>query len=302
MVYTTWRGLGGAPGGHARSEAPQPAARRAKWSRKWLPLRRRCGLLPRMKAVATPPLQQQLRGRLHARIDGMKVGDRLPSERDLAEEWGVARMTVRRVVGRLVTEGVLERRHGSGTYVVPRPRVRTLGLTSFHADMAARGLVPGTRVLSFRTSAASPDIAGQLRVSPGEPIYQFTRLRLGSGNPIAVETTWLPERLAVGLRAEDLRGSLYQLLSDRYSLVIGQARVAIDPVLPDGKARELLQIGAEQACLRIRMVDFDDRGRAVMVAHCLYRGDQYHLAADVTGAAFRGEVGIRTANDPVGER
>ena len=91
-------------------------------------------------------VQQRLRGQLHSLLGELRVGDRLPSERDLARQWGVARMTVRRSVDALVAEGILERRHGSGTYVVPRPLVRALGLTSFHSDMAARGLVPGTQV------------------------------------------------------------------------------------------------------------------------------------------------------------
>ena len=70
-----------------------------------------------------------------------RVGDRLPSERDLSVRWGVARMTIRAATDALVAEGLVERRRGSGTYVVPRPFARVLGLTSFTQDMAARGIV-----------------------------------------------------------------------------------------------------------------------------------------------------------------
>lgn len=231
-------------------------------------------------------LQHRLRGELHALLESLRVGDRLPSERDLAQRWGVARETVRRVVDTLVGEGVLERRHGSGTFLVPRPQVRALGLTSFHSDMEARGLVPGTQVLSFRTIATPAAIASQLRMPVGDPAYHFTRLRLGSGEPIAVETTWLPVVVAPGLHESDLHGSLYELLALRHEILVGEAKVTIDPVLPDPRTREVLRIGADQACLRIRMVDLDDRGHVVMLAHCIYRGDQYQLTADVTGAAF----------------
>jgi hypothetical protein len=66
------------------------------------------------------------------------VGERLPGERELSARFGVARMTIRRSVDALVAEGRLERRHGSGTYVVPRPFVRALALTSFSRDMRDR--------------------------------------------------------------------------------------------------------------------------------------------------------------------
>lgn len=230
--------------------------------------------------------RQTLRGRLMVLVADLRVGDRLPSERDLAAAWGVARMTVRRTVDALVAEGVLERRHGSGTYVVPRPAVRALGLTSFHSDMEARGLVPGTEVLRFRTLPVTAALAGQLRVPVGDRVHEFSRLRLGSGEPVAVETTWLPATVAPGLRETDLQGSLYELLAQRHGIVVSQAKVAIDPVLPDAATRGHLRIGPDQACLRIRMVDSDDRGRVVMVAHCVYRGDRYQLTADITGAAF----------------
>lgn len=239
-----------------------------------------------------PSLQQQLRAQLHALVDEVGVGGRLPAERDLADQWGVARMTLRRAIDSLVADGVLRRRHGSGTFVTPRPRVRALGLTSFHSDMAARGLVPGTEVLNFRRVPASPGLAAQLNLGVDAPVFHFTRLRLGSGEPVAVETTWIAEELVPGLSPNDLKSSLYAVLADRYDVRVGQARVTIDPVLPDRRTRDLLRIGADQACLRFRMVDFDERGRVLMLAHCVYRGDQYQLTADITGGGMGSERAV----------
>jgi GntR family transcriptional regulator len=186
----------------------------------------------------------------------------------------------------LVAEGLVERRHGSGTYVVPRPFARVLGLTSFTQDMAARGLVAESRVLDFETTTADATIAGRLRVPVGDPVIRFTRLRYGSGDAMAVETTWIPAGLVPGLRPEDLDGSLYELLARRYRIVPGAARVTIEPINPDPETRRLLTIPAGQACLRLHMLDADLRGRVIMVASCVYRGDKYQLSADITGAAF----------------
>jgi GntR family transcriptional regulator len=227
-----------------------------------------------------------LRIRLRNLVADHDVGDRLPSERELSARWGVARMTLRRAVDALIAEGLLERRHGSGTYVTPRPMVRALGLTSFSQDMTERGLVPGSRLLGFRTVRADDGLAAQLRIPVGDPVFHFTRLRLGSGEAMAVETTWLTAAIAPGLTEADLDGSLYKVLAGRYGVVAGAARVSIAPVLPDPRVRELLAIPAHQACLRIRMVDSDLRGRIIMVASCVYRGDKYQLTADVSGAAF----------------
>ncbi len=237
-------------------------------------------------ATLAAPTRQHLRAELRQLIAGLEVGDRLPGERELSERWNVARMTLRGAVDSLVTEGLLERRHGSGTFVVPRPLVRALGLTSFSQDMRERGLVPGSRLLAFGTQRIDAALAAQLDLPVGEPVYHFTRLRLGSGEAMAVETTWIPVRYVPGLSEADLDGSLYEVLASRYRITTGAAKVAIEPVLPDARVRSQLGLPADQACLRLRMVDSDTRGRVIMVANCVYRGDKYQLIADVSGAAF----------------
>ncbi len=234
------------------------------------------------------------RARLRELVAAARVGDRLPSERDLSARWGVARMTIRAATDALVAEGLVERRHGSGTYVVPRPFARVLGLTSFTQDMAARGIVAGSRVLDFELVPADAAVAGRLRIAIGDATIRFTRLRFGDGDAMAVETTWMPAGLVPGLRPEDLEGSLYELLARRYRIVPGAARVSIEPIVPDAETRKLLTIAPGQACLRLHMVDADVRGRVIMAASCVYRGDKYQLTADITGAAF-GAVAQRRA-------
>ncbi|MBX3029743.1 MAG: GntR family transcriptional regulator [Chloroflexi bacterium] len=228
--------------------------------------------------------RQTLRARLRELIASSRAGDRLPSERVLSQRWDAARMTVRHATDALVAEGLVERRHGSGTYVLPRPVVRFLGLTSFTQDMRERGLVPGSRTLAFRTEAADTTTATQLRVTPGHEVLRFTRLRLGSDEPMAIETVRIPATLVPGLGPGDLEGSLYELLARRYRIVPGAAQVTIEPVLPERRIRRLLAIPDHQACLRLRMTDTDTRGRVIMTADCIYRGDRYQLTADVPGA------------------
>lgn len=224
--------------------------------------------------------------RLRELLAHANVGDRLPSERELSARWCAARMTVRRAMDSLVAEGLVVRRHGSGAYVAPRPFVRVLGLTSFSEDMRQRGLAPGSRLLAFGTVDSDATLAAQMRVPVRERMVNFSRLRLGSGEPMAVETVWIPAVLVPRLTARDMTGSLYELLARRYSISMGSANVTIEPVLPEEHIRDLLTIADDQACLLVRMVDSDTQGRVVMIASCVYRGDKYHLSADVSGTAF----------------
>ena len=103
---------------------------------------------------------------------------------------------------------------------------------------------------------------------------------------MAVETVWIPTAFVPGLGPADLDGSLYEVLARRYQIVTASASVTIEPVVPDRRTCELLGIPIGQACLRLRMIDSDARGRVVMLADCIYRGDRYQLSATLAGANF----------------
>jgi GntR family transcriptional regulator len=228
-----------------------------------------------------------LHRRLLTLIEGRPVGSRLPGERDLAYQLSVARMTLRRAVDRLIIEGRLERRAGSGTYVTHPPYAKLLGLTSFTEDMISRGLVPSSRLLELRHMRATTAIAHRLRIPEGDTVIRFTRLRLASGEPMAVETVWIPAAYVPGLAAEDLTESLYELLRDRYGITTAAARAVLFPVSPDRRTAASLGIETSQACLRFEMTDLDQRGRVIMAADCVYRGDRYWLRVDLGATAFQ---------------
>jgi GntR family transcriptional regulator len=238
--------------------------------------------------------RQAIGSQLRELVAPLRVGERLPAERDLAKRWGVARMTIRRAVDTLIADGVVERRQGSGTYVVPGPFVRALALTSFSHDMRERGLEPTSKLLSFSRTPADDAVAAQLRVTPGTDVIRFTRLRLADDEPVALETVWIAASTAPGLTIADLDDSLYDVLFLRHGITVGSATVTIAPILPDETTLRLLDIDSTQACLRLSMVDSDARGRVIMIANCVYRGDTYQLKADVIGSAFPAPTGMRS--------
>jgi len=219
-------------------------------------------------------------------VGALEPGARIPSERDLAAQWGVARMTARKAIETLTVEGWLDRRHGSGTFVAQMPYAKTLGLSSFTADMERRGLTPSSRVLDFDLISADSATAARLDIDEGDEVFRFTRLRLADGEPIAMEITWIPADLVPGLSEDDLTVSLFETLRQKFGITLGQASSTIDPALADEATAAELAIEGQEPCLRIQMEYTDHRRRTVMAATCLYRGDRYQIHVVLTPAAF----------------
>jgi GntR family transcriptional regulator len=228
-----------------------------------------------------PGKAAEIRALLLSLIDTLPEGAALPPERELAVRWNVARMTLRRAVDELVIEELLVRRHGSGTYTT-RPKVaKWLGMIGFSEDVRRRGMRPGSTMLEFRHLKAERAAARRLRIPVGDPIITFTRLRLADDVPMVVERTTLPAGYVPGLQAEDLNGSLYDLLTTRYAIdhVSGTSR--IEPVMPDTKTAGWLDIPTTQPCLAVHGISFDGRDRVFEYTSALYRGDRYAFTTEL---------------------
>ncbi|HEX2315777.1 MAG TPA: GntR family transcriptional regulator [Thermomonospora sp.] len=218
---------------------------------------------------------------LLAMLDGLAPGDALPPERRLAEKLGVSRPTVRAAIEELVTEGRLERRQGSGTYVAEPKIVVPLTMTSFTEDMIRRGMRPGGRVLSFRHGPAGARIGQRLFLSPGEEVFTIRRLRLADGAPMAIETLYLPRALLPGLRRADLEGrSFYELLRE-HGVVIASGTETIEPTVTSPREAEELGVPVHAPAFLFERVTHSAEGRPVEYVRSLYRGDRYRLELEL---------------------
>ncbi|GAA4443024.1 GntR family transcriptional regulator [Phytohabitans houttuyneae] len=234
----------------------------------------------------------EARARLLDLIDSLPTGERIPAERELAERWSVARMTLRKAIDRLVLDGLLERRQRQGTYTC-RPRVpRHLTIASFTEEMTRRGVRASNKTLDLRRMRATVQMARQLRVPEGDPVTRFIRLRLGDDEPLAVETNLVPARLFPDLTEADLEGSWYALMAERYGIDIISGTAHVEPALPDQRTAELLCIPATQPCFRIQTLVRDRRGRVVEYGESMYRGDYYTITVELLPTA-----GDRTVRD-----
>jgi GntR family transcriptional regulator len=146
-------------------------------------------LLSTLDPDSAQPLYQQLQRALRDAIESGKLSpdDALPSERQLAAELGISRITVRKAIDGLADEGLLVRRQGSGNFVGARIEKNFAKLTSFSEDMRARGRVPTSQWLKKSDGQVTPEEAMRLALSPGAKVYRLHRLRFADDEPMALE-------------------------------------------------------------------------------------------------------------------
>lgn len=245
-------------------------------------------VVPLDPASATPVYVQVAHG-LAARIENgtLKGGMALPAERDLAEALGVSRVTVRQALALLAQQGLLTRRHGSGTFVnraAPLLASRPLGLlTGFSEDVRSRGQTPGARVLSFERGRPTPQEAMTLALSPRDGVYRLRRLRTADGEPLAVEESTLPAALIGPLGAADVTdASLYALLAARGLSPVRAVR-HLRAVNADGQLVEWLGVPPGAALLATERVSWTATGKPVEHARAYYRGDRYDFVMELHG-------------------
>ena len=225
-------------------------------------------------------LQRALREAIHKRT--LAPDDALPAERDLAEEFKISRITVRKALDGLVNEGLLTRRQGAGTFVAARVEKSFSKLTSFTEDMIARGRAPSSQWISRRQGQVTPEESLTLGLSPGTRVYRFSRIRYADGSPMAVEYTTvaafaLPSIEAVG-------SSLYEALDTAgHRPTRALQRLRAVPFAPE--QADLLGVPPKDAGLLIERRGFLKDGRVVEVTQSYYRGDAYDFVAELSALA-----------------
>jgi GntR family transcriptional regulator len=215
-------------------------------------------------------------------IEQLGVGTAIPSERQLSADLGVSRLTLRAALDDLAREGYLVRRRGSGTYVQQPKISQELTITSFSDDMRRRGMVPGSRTLSMTTISAGARLGRFLNVSPSEQILVVKRLRLADGETMAIETLHIPEALVPGLTPNALAGSFYELLQDRYGVVIAGGTQAIEPTVTNEEESAALGVPLHSPAFLFERTSRDEAGRTVEFVQSVYRGDRYRIVTELS--------------------
>lgn len=236
---------------------------------------------------------------LRGRVLSGAPGDALPSEAELAAQFGVSRMTARQAVQNLAAEGLVDRRRGSGTYIASRPLHRHgAPLMSFSSDMRRRGSTPTSRLLRAELVDGTAADVEALRLSPGSRVVSLSRLRLADGVPMSVETASLPLDCASVLSRDLERGSLHDALRE-LGRVPATARTWISARLAGAAEARLLEVPVRSALLVERRVILDTEQRPLEHTESRYVADRYIIDAVFTvGAAPAGDAAGVAAATP----
>ena len=227
------------------------------------------------------PLYQQLQRALREAIETRLIGpdDALPPERDIAEDFHISRITVRKAIDGLVSEGLLVRRQGAGTFVCARVEKNFSKLTSFSEDMQARGRTPRSVWVRKAEGSVTPEESLTLRSSPGTPVYRFHRIRYADDAPMCIEYATVLASCLPSLEA--VESSLYEALERAGNRPV-RALQRLRAVLFSAEQAKLLQIHERDAGLLVERVGFLKDGQAVEFTQSYFRGDIYDFVAELS--------------------
>ncbi|UGY93555.1 GntR family transcriptional regulator [Streptomyces gobiensis] len=230
--------------------------------------------------TARVPKYYRLKRHLLEMTETMPPGTPVPPERTLAAEFDTSRTTVRQALQELVVEGRLERIQGKGTFVA-KPKVsQALQLTSYTEDMRAQGLEPTSQLLDIGYITADDRLAGLLDIPTGARVLRIERLRLASGEPMAIETTHLSQKRFPALRRSLVKyTSLYTALYEVYGVRLAEAEETIETSLASPREAGLLGTDVGLPMLMLSRHSFDREGRPVEWVRSVYRGDRYKFVA-----------------------
>lgn len=238
------------------------------------------------------PLYLQIKQLIISEINSgrLQPDQRLPSERELSEQFQVGRMTVRQALNELLHEGKIYTRMGKGTFVLsPKIDQQLRALTGFSQDVCIRGKQPSSRVLVAKVVPASPVVANALRILPGAEVTLLTRLRLSDGLPLALESAHLPFAPFPNLLSHNFAiESLYHVLKVDYGVTLVHAEQTIEAALATPDEIALLSLIPPAAVLRMERLTFNQDGQPVEYVPSTYRGDRYKFRSILQEATMPG--------------
>jgi DNA-binding GntR family transcriptional regulator len=236
-----------------------------------------------MSPSKRPSLVEQVRQSLLSDLTSGKLeaGAKLANENELAARFAVSRSTIREAVGSLMDAGYLVRRHGSGTYVTASPRTRHPLETSvsYTAMIRASGHTPAETVVSKAVRAPAHDERDLLGLADGDPVIDVERVRFADRRPVIYSRDRIPALLLGEYSEEALDSSLYAILASA-GHPVASATARLLPTVANAKLSRLLMVKRGTPLLHIDQVDYDERGRPVMLSHEWHVADAFDLVVN----------------------
>lgn len=209
---------------------------------------------------------------------------KIQSEREISEDLGVSRMTVRRALTELVNEGLLERKHGSGTYVAkPKVTYESGELVNYIDAMQKRNIATASQLLEFSEIAASRRLAELLEIEIGNPIYRVNILRLANRVPVILERVFFPGLRFPNLEEWDLeKSSIYDLITTAYGIRIGKISQTVEAIGAVDIVALQLRIEEDSPLLMLSRITYQKVDeKPVVFSHEFLRSDYAKIHSEI---------------------
>jgi GntR family transcriptional regulator len=232
------------------------------------------------------PLYVQLEEIFTGRIESGEwpVGQLIPNELQLCDEFQVSRGPVRQALDQIVRNGMLHRKQGRGTVVLPaKTDSRPADFFSFTTLIERNGQRPGMRLLTLEVVAAGATAGRPLHLAPDEAVFQIRRLRLADEEPLILESVYLPQAICPGLTADEVASaSLYQTLRERYGVGLVSSTQYLEPSVANDFEAEVLGIERRAPVLLLTNIAYASRQRPVVFSKAIMRGDRVRYYVELT--------------------
>lgn len=225
---------------------------------------------------------QDIKDRIEQGI--VKKGEKLPTEKEMQEEFNVSRDTIRRALAKLEQEGFINRRSALGTFVQqPKSDYELSEMKSFSEQMHSRGIKPSSELDCIElTSNIKPKIREKLQLKEKEKCYVISRTRKGDGVPMAYETAYVPYALCPNIQKHiDDETSLYDIYENVYHHEMGVGRIRLEADVPNQKLQEKLGIGKDSPILLMNCLVYLTNDVPLYYVDCFYVGEKYFFSTKI---------------------
>lgn len=227
----------------------------------------------------TEPLYKRIIEDLETKIrKEMKPNEKLPSERQLLEQYHVSRNTIRLALADLEERGIIYRLHGKGTFVstIYLDKTNLSSMYSFSDEMRQTGRKPTTDNRTFKLVDPPKEVIDQLNLQDGEKAYKLVRVRYADGIPMMYGETYLPESIFPNLKLSDLnRNTLYGVLKEKYNERSVLAFEDVQAVSLDKEESEILETKLGAPSLKIYRRTINENNLPIEFTKTLARGDKF---------------------------
>ena len=227
------------------------------------------------------PIYRQIRDVLVNEIqDLFQAGDSLPAEKELALRFGVNRHTLRRAIDELVSDGLVERRHGKGVFILEPAINYSIGSsTRFTETLQSQGRSTTSRVLRKQVIQARGTVASRLQITDGDEVIFIETLRTVESKPFCIISHFIPLNAFHNVYESYNEGSLHEFLKKCGGVELRREESLVSAILPGAEDASLLNMPRHEPVLRVKSLNLDVKSsKPVEYAVTRFRGDTTQLS------------------------